>query len=93
MCNFFSLDSDGNGKYYYRLKQIDNNAGYKISNVVEVSVNFIHQVYSLENNFPNPFNPTTLMNYQLPFSSYVSLKVFDILGRQIELRLAGYLAN
>jgi hypothetical protein len=39
--------------------------------------------FELSNNYPNPFNPTTVMNYELPVRSYVSLKVYDILGRGI----------
>ena len=39
--------------------------------------------YSLEQNYPNPFNPATNIKYQLAKSSYVSLKVYDALGREI----------
>jgi len=40
--------------------------------------------FSLEQNYPNPFNPSTTITYQLPTNSFVVLKVFDILGREIE---------
>jgi hypothetical protein len=40
--------------------------------------------YKLYQNYPNPFNPTTNIKYQIKNSGYVSVKVFDILGKEIE---------
>jgi len=37
----------------------------------------------LKNNYPNPFNPETVISYQLPVNSFVTLKVYDVLGREI----------
>ncbi len=40
--------------------------------------------YKLEQNYPNPFNPSTTINYEVPSSGRVVLKVYDILGREVE---------
>ena len=42
------------------------------------------KTYSLSSNFPNPFNPTTIIKYQIPEMNFVKVKVYDILGNEIE---------
>ena len=51
--------------------------------------------FKLENNYPNPFNPETTIKYQLPKSAFVSIKLYDITGREVstlvnEQHNAGY---
>jgi photosystem II stability/assembly factor-like uncharacterized protein len=43
----------------------------------------IPKQYSLMQNYPNPFNPSTTIEFALPKSAYVTLRVYDVLGRQI----------
>jgi hypothetical protein len=46
--------------------------------------------YFLSQNYPNPFNPTTEISYDIPIAGYVSLRVYDVLGREISVLMNGY---
>ncbi|MCK9409944.1 MAG: S8 family serine peptidase [Bacteroidetes bacterium] len=59
----------------------------------------VPSVFALHQNFPNPFNPLTIIQYEVPYSGPVQLKVYDVLGREVstivnEYKTAGrYLAE
>jgi hypothetical protein len=46
--------------------------------------NEIPNQYILSQNYPNPFNPTTDISYSIPKSSFVNLKIYDVLGRELQ---------
>jgi photosystem II stability/assembly factor-like uncharacterized protein len=79
----FIDDNLKSGKYSYRLKQIDYDGSFEYSKTIEVLVSYLPDKYSLYQNYPNPFNPVTLIKYQVPEASMVSIKVYDVIGREI----------
>ncbi len=86
------------GEYYLRLvTSVSGSAQYSVSNIISDNFNLnkfqysvisykgndIPEIYSLEQNYPNPFNPSTIIRYQLPQDGFVTLKIYDILGREV----------
>ena len=71
------------GKFYYRLKQVDYDGSFEYSDVVEVNLN-VPTEFSLQQNYPNPFNPSTKIKFSILKTSKVTIKIYDILGNEIE---------
>jgi len=69
--------------YHYRLKQMDFDGSFNYSNEIEVNL-FTVKSFALFQNYPNPFNPATTISFQLPEASYITLKVFDAIGTEVE---------
>ncbi|MCO6472316.1 MAG: T9SS type A sorting domain-containing protein [Melioribacteraceae bacterium] len=72
--------------YYWSMLVLDYNAPTYISN----EINDLPNKFELFQNYPNPFNPTTVISYQLSVNSKVSLKVYDILGREVAVLVNDY---
>ncbi|MCX6145608.1 MAG: CotH kinase family protein [Ignavibacteriales bacterium] len=61
-----------------------------ITTAIDEKMNrIIPDTYALMQNYPNPFNPTTVISYQLPVTSTISLKVYDLLGKEIATLFEG----
>lgn len=71
------------GKYNYRLKQIDFNGNYKYYELSNEVIIGTPTKYALSQNFPNPFNPSTTISYEIPASNFVSLKIYDMMGKEV----------
>ncbi|MDP3830951.1 MAG: T9SS type A sorting domain-containing protein, partial [Ignavibacteriaceae bacterium] len=78
----FEDKTPGSGKNVYRLRQVDFDGTIKTAGIVEVDFNVITE-YNLEQNYPNPFNPSTMINFQLAKAGFVTLKIYDLLGREV----------
>ena len=54
---------------------------------ISIESNFVEipDEYELVGNYPNPFNPTTKISYQLPNKAQVTLKIYDLLGREVAI--------
>lgn len=70
------------GIYNYRLEQLDFDGTRSISAEVTVHL-FVPEIFSLAQNYPNPFNPATNIGFRIADFGFVSLKVYDLLGREV----------
>lgn len=77
-----NISSLAAGQIRYRLRQVDFDGSYKYSQVVTVN-NSIVKEYRLEQNYPNPFNPTTTLKYQTVSNGFVTLTVYNALGKEV----------
>jgi hypothetical protein len=72
------------GHYFYRLKQIDFNGQFEYSDVVEVDVTAPID-FNLAQNFPNPFNPITKIQYSIAEAGLVKLSIYNLLGQEVKV--------
>jgi hypothetical protein len=71
------------GRYFYRLKQVDNDGKFEYSYSIEIDLGNPTE-YSLEQNYPNPFNPNTIISFTIPEAGNVKIKLFNLLGEEIQ---------
>jgi hypothetical protein len=72
------------GKYFYRLKQLDFNGVSEYSNTIEVDVRSFDN-FTLEQNYPNPFNPTTTIGYVLQEKRNIKLTIMNAIGEEVAI--------
>ena len=86
--NFIDKPSE-NGLYSYRLKQIDFSGVNHFSDEVEIQFVSSIQVH-LEQNYPNPTNSRTVIQWSIPINAHVKLKLYDVLGREVLTLVDGF---
>ena len=83
---FLRLVTSVDGEAEYFLGNVQN-TGEGLSKRTYTQINFdgtkLPESYDLSQNYPNPFNPATTINYQMPQTGFVTLRVYDILGKEV----------
>ncbi len=70
------------GKYTYRLRQVDYDGTFSYTPEIEVDVN-TPKVFALEQNYPNPFNPNTSIKYSIAKDGLVNISIYNALGEKV----------
>ena len=68
--------------YSYRLKQIDHDGAFVYSQTVRVTI-AVPQVLLLSQNYPEPFNPSTMIQFTVPNDGRATLKVYNAIGQEV----------
>jgi|GEM_PF-782513 len=85
----FEDEPERDGVYYYKLKGYNSNGQVMFeTDEIKIGITGIRN-FKLEQNTPNPFNPTTNITYELFDAAYVKLKVFDLIGKEIATLVDG----
>jgi len=78
----YIVDKLLSAKNYFRLRQVDFDGSFEYSPVVEADGVTSSEFY-LAQNHPNPFNPSTSIQFSLPFDASIKIKLFNMLGEEV----------
>ncbi|MCK9408451.1 MAG: T9SS type A sorting domain-containing protein, partial [Bacteroidetes bacterium] len=90
--SYLDITSAVGVQYFYRLTAVDIHGNESAPSLelstMPLSVENLNELapteYTLDQNYPNPFNPVTQISFALPTAGFVTLRVFDAIGRNVE---------
>ncbi len=92
--SFIRLENLEDGQqYYWRVKSkniqgsspFSNASSFVVNGITGVADNnVIPEKFAVAQNYPNPFNPSTTIKYSIPANSFVNIKIYDMLGREVK---------
>jgi uncharacterized protein (TIGR03790 family) len=71
------------GSYAYRIKQINSDGTFEYHDAAEVVIGSVPKVLALSPNYPNPFNPSTTIEFTVPENRQVTLKIYNVIGQEV----------
>ena len=71
------------GKYSYRLKMIDNDGSIEYGSIMASAEVALPTEFKVSKNYPNPFNPSTKISYELPADAHIVIELYSITGQKI----------
>jgi hypothetical protein len=89
----WALGQDLVGESQPLLETIGSAMGFTDPTSIDSKISQLADNYELFNNYPNPFNPSTVIKFTLPQSSYVKLIVYNSLGEEIKILVNDYLSE
>ena len=79
----FADESVPPGRYAYRIKQIDHAGSFTYSSSVEVEVGLAPKKLTLSDAYPNPFNPSTIIEFTVPEDGKAALRIYNVVGQLV----------
>jgi hypothetical protein len=82
---YLFMDSNpvGGDKFYYRLKQIDNDGEFVYT--AQINITIVPAQFELSQSYPNPFNPKTNINFSLPKQTQLKIILYNMLGELVKI--------
>ena len=99
MTSFFDDSLEQGVEYYYRIFSMYNDVSSEPSDVITVmlqtmsaenSTTTVPEVFRLHQNHPNPFNPNTILNYDIAKDEFVRISIYDLKGREVKTLVEEY---